>query len=464
MSVVEAVALARAGREEEVVLTARPSGRRSAGSFEVTDATGTLAAALDRPELAREGATIELRGFPATRRGEPVLADARWRSGGPSSFDVSRRDAGLALLTKVSQVRALSRSEAERGHPVRLDAVATYVSGAFRQLFVQDETGGLYVAIERRDAGIAVGDRVRVEGFTAPGGLAPVVVDPELRRLGPGRLPPAPRASAARLAAGHEDCRRVEVEGLVRGAIRGEADSGFLLAVEGQRIPVHLPPEWRDVPLPPVDARVRVRGVGGSHFNWRSQFDRAELFVPAPGDVEIEEAPPDPLLLPLVPVRDVLRTGSSGRWQRLARTRGVVLRHREGQPLYLRDASGTLVVDSDGIEPLVPGDEVEVLGFPASGPAPEPTVLAGNRLGHALEADLARLPARLIEVVPHEGGVTLLLQAADGVVEAHGDGELDPAPPRGSLLEVTGVLLPHDHGDGGAPGLRVLLRSLAKLS
>jgi PAS domain S-box-containing protein len=473
VSVVEAVALARAGREEEVVLTARLSGRRSAGSF---DATGTLAAALDRPELAREGATIELRGFPTTRRGEPVLADARWRSGGPSSFDVSRRDTGLALLTKVSQVRALSRSEAERGHPVRLDAVATYVSGAFRQLFVQDETGGLYVAIERRDAGIAVGDRVRVEGFTAPGGLAPVVVDPELRRLGPGRLPPATRASAARLAAGHEDCQRVEIEGLVRQAMRGEADSGFLLAVEGERIPVHLPPEWRDAPLPPVDARVRVRGVGGSHFNWRNQFDRAELFVPTPGDVVVEEAPPDPLLLPVVPVRDVLRTGSSGRWQRLVRTRGVVLRHREGQPLYLRDASGTLVVDSDGVEPLVPGDEVEVLGFPAPGPAvprledasfrrvapgpaPEPTVLAGNRLGHALEADLARLQARLIEVVPREEGVTLLLQAAEGVVEAHGDGELDPAPPRGSLLEVTGVLLPHDHGDGGAPGLRVLLRS-----
>ncbi len=478
LSVAEAIALAHADHLDEVRVTGRLSGRRSTGSFDLADATGSITVVLDRPDLAREGAPIEVRGFPALRRNEPLLADARSRSSGPSTFDVSRREPGLAPLTRAAAVRALPRDEAERGYPVRIEGVATYVSGAFRQLFVQDPTGGLYVSIASGDPGVKVGDRVLVEGWTAPGGLAPLVLDPVVRRLGAGSLPEALRPSAVRLAAGYEDCRLVEVEGVVRRPIRRGTSSGFVLDVDGERLAVHLPPEWHEPRLPPVDARVRVRAVAGSHFSWRGQFDRAELFAATPADVRVEEAPGDPFALPLVPARDVLRTESSGRWRRLVRTRAVVLHRREGQPLYLRDATGTLVAQSDGAQPLAPGDVVEVFGFPApghaaprledaffrrvgSGPAPPLAALDGNRLGNALEADLGSLRARLIEVVPHEEGTTLLLQAADGVVEARGDGDLEPAPPRGSLLEVTGVLLPHDHGDGSTPGLRVLLRSPA---
>ena len=66
-----------------------------------------------------------------------------------------------------------------------------------------------------------------------------------------------------------------------------------------------------------------------------------------------------------------------------------------------------------------------------------------------------------MEAVRQESGATLVLQAADGVVEARGTGDLDPVPPDGSTVEVTGILLAHDPGAGSAPALQLVLRSPA---
>jgi len=473
-TVAEARALADAGDEGEVRVLARVAAPRTARSFTLAAGGAAITADLDRAELLRPDVPIEVRGFPERRRGQPFLADARWRQSGTPPSQASRREAGLAPLRRIADVRALSREEAERGYPVRLEAVATYVAPDGRSLFAQDAGGGVFVAAGTAP-GVAAGDRLRVEGFTAPGRLAPVVVSSALARLGHGSLPPPLRVPPARLGAGFDDCRRVETSGHVRRVSRADGQTEIVIGVEGLRVPVHLPLELEDGAVPAVDARVRVAGVCGTAFGWSGGFDHVELFAASPDDVVVEGRSPSPDELPLVDARDLLRSGPGDRWERLVRTRGVVLHHRHGQPLFLRTGSGTVVALTRRAEPLRPGDVVDVAGFPVRGGSaprledatfrrvgqgdpPAPVAATGESLlGRALDAQLTRLSATVLEVVPRETGTTLVLQAGDDVVEARGDGDLVPPPPERGTVSVTGILLPHEGALG--PALHLLLRS-----
>jgi PAS domain S-box-containing protein len=478
-TIAAARALAASDAAGEVRLRGRARSRLSAHAFVVEDATATVTAELDRPEAVRQGTNIEVRGFVGRRRGEPVLLDARWRTIGTPEFQLSRREPGLARLERVADVRALSRAEAERGYPVRLRAVTTRYSGEEGQLFVQDATGALFVQLSTPIAGLAAGDDVLLEGFTAPGGLAPMVLHPAVRRLGPGRMPQTTPVTPARLADGYDDCRYVETTGVVRRIVSSSDEVVVLLGREGHLLPVHVSREHAAAHPLGVDAMLRVRGVAGSQFSWRNTFDHTELFVGRAEDVLVEAPAPDPFALPLLPLRDLLRSQTNGRWIRLVRTRGTVLHQRDGEPVYLRAPGGTLVAEAASAQPLLPGDEVEVAGFPvpgqplarlehasfrrlARGAPPEPMAVAPGELATAaLDAPLARFRARLLEHVPHESGATLVLQAGDDLVAARADGDFAPAPPEGGLLEVTGLLLPHDRGTHPAAELRLLLRSPA---
>ena len=217
----------------------------------------------------------------------------------------------------------------------------------------------------------------------------------------------------------------------------------------------------------------------GTGSSWR-----VAVFVGEPDDLEVEEPPsPSPFDQPARPVRDVLREGHEPERGRLVRVNGVVLHHRPGQPLYLRDATGTVVVETDQREPLAPGDLVDVVGFPATGgsgpriedasyrlaghglpPAPV-AVEAGQVVGGTLTAELVRLEAPLLSSVQGETGTTLLLQLGHGVLEARGDGDL-PAGlslEPGSLLAAQGILLAH-RDEGAEPILRLLVRSPADVA
>ncbi|MFN8093156.1 MAG: PAS domain S-box protein [Vicinamibacteria bacterium] len=467
VTVAEARALAAGDPDEEVRLLARVATPRPAGSFTVAAGGEAVVVDLDRAEAVRQDAPIEIRGFPATRHGLPLVADARWRLAGTPPSLASRREAGLAPLRRLADVRALPRAEAERGYPVRLEAIVTYVEPGRASLFVQDDTGGVFVRAGGLDA-LAAADRVLVEGVTAPGRLAPLVVATSVARLGRGVLPAARPVAAPRLAAGFEDCRRVETSGVVRRVTRGGGWTEILVDVEGLRVPVQLPIEIEDTARPPVDARVRVVGVCGSTFGWRGTFDHVELLTASLSYVVVEERPPSPLGLPFVGARDLLRSGPGDRWDRLVRARGVVLHHRSGQPLFLRTESGPVIVETLREEPLAPGDRVEVAGFPArdaaaprledatyrrvgGGNAPTPTAVAGGSLlGRSLDAELALLTATVLDAVKGETGTTLVLRAADDVIEARGDGDLDPMPERGTVIDVTGILLPQDAAAAGA--------------
>src|SRR5262249_30180319 len=89
------------------------------------------------------------------------------------------------LLTSARQVHQLSSEEAARPFPVKVRAVVTFCDESIGQLFVQDETGGIFVEIQG-DYGFRMqaGQELEIEGVSTPGGFAPDIAPRKIRLLG----------------------------------------------------------------------------------------------------------------------------------------------------------------------------------------------------------------------------------------------------------------------------------------
>lgn len=107
-------------------------------------------------------------------------------------------------------------------HRVRLRGVVTLQrpGGA---LFVQDQTGGLYVEIDE-PASTAPGDLVDALGFPTPGQYSPILEDAVVRRVGVGAAPVPVSVSAEQALTGNFDAQVVRIEGrlLDRTHVAGE--------------------------------------------------------------------------------------------------------------------------------------------------------------------------------------------------------------------------------------------------
>ncbi len=452
--------------------------RDSLRSFLVEDATGRMQAEIDRPEIISQDTEYDVWGFLDAGGAMPSLTETVSRLVTSAAVAPPRRDPGLSVLRSAAEIRALSRREAERGYPVTLDAVVTYLDPSDNLLFVQDASAGIYVYSAFRDFGLFPGAQVRLEGFTGPGNLAPIVVEPRVQLLGVAALPRPRKVSASLLLSGQEDCRRVEIEGVVRAVEVGPYQANLVLASDGQPLAAVVPRSG-GIPDPRrlLDARVRVRAVAGTNSNWRGQFQRVILDVPKTSEIEVLEAPPvDPFALPLVPVADVFRTGTGIPWEHRRRVSGVVLHQTPDRRLYLRDASGTFSARLSQALPTFPGEQVEVLGFPVPGtaapvladavarliarrPPPVPTPGdVGQLLGGTLEGELVSTEGRLESAVPVETGLRLLLQSGETFFEARLESESPVPQPYspGSLLALVGIC--RLSGTGREATLQILLR------
>jgi hypothetical protein len=71
-------------------------------------------------------------------------------------------------LRQVAEIRRLTVAEANRNIPVRLRAVVTYYDPLGPDLFVQDQTGGIWVDVEttKLNVPVSAGDLVEVTGVT----------------------------------------------------------------------------------------------------------------------------------------------------------------------------------------------------------------------------------------------------------------------------------------------------------
>lgn len=132
---------------------------------------------------------------------------------------------GLPTLTTAEQVRELTADQANRGYPVRLRAVVTYIDFAVGDFFAQDATAGIYVNESNRSLRFQPGDLLEIEGVTEELDFAPQITKARYRVLGRAPLPRPRKVHLGDLLSTREDSQWVQIEGIVQGV---ELDRGHL--------------------------------------------------------------------------------------------------------------------------------------------------------------------------------------------------------------------------------------------
>lgn len=275
----------------------------------------------------------------------------------------------LVTLTSIARVRGLSPEQAVRRYPVHLKAVVTFFDPVSFDLFLHDDTSGIWMAWTTDSPKVVVGDVVEVRGTTTFTDFAPDLLHPKLTILGKGHLPRPRKVAFEQMVSTLEDSEWVEVEGIVRQAeylhrTRNEKQLWMAVAIPGGTIDVQIPWDGSPVPAGLVDGRVRLRGACGSEFNAEGQQIGVALSVPSLEFVEILEPPrPDPLVGAPTPIGQLQRFGYHHELGHRVRLEGTVTAVMPGRGFYLEDPSGAVnVVTRQGIR-LQPGDRVETLGF-----------------------------------------------------------------------------------------------------
>ena len=398
-------------------------------------------------------------------------------------------------LTKAIDIRQLPISEIVRGRPVRLRAVVTYYDPETPDLFVEDETSGIWVNLENVKPNIPLHahDLLEIEGVTEFPDFAPQVGNPHFKLLGRVSMPRATPATLQELMSTRLDSRRVEIDGLVQRVYLGP-DSNVLLLdvhVEGGHVTGRLPFFTKPLPTNLVGARVRLRGTCGAEFNLSYQLTGVVIEIPYESEIRIlRPASSDPYNAPLKDVAQLLRFDHQGTIERRILVHGVVTLFAAGRAIYIeQDGSPLLIRTRQKVPVLQPGDEVDAVGFtvvdlfsPALQDAiyrptghralPVPIILdaksalngtSANFHPRSYTASLIQVKGRMTGSSLNPWEQVLLLQDGNVVFEAH---LAEPAVPEqflelreGSVLEVSGICTVETDENREPTMFQVLLRS-----
>jgi signal transduction histidine kinase len=275
-------------------------------------------------------------------------------------------------LRPIAEVLRLDDATLQRGEPVRIRAVTTYVrEGIDRDLIVQDATGGIYVAGSRLAAAehLEPGREVEIEGVTVFGNFAPRMVARSIRPLGMVALPAPEMVSFDDLRSGRCDCRRIEIAAVVR-SVSIEARAQPPQAVVRVATPAGTFDVWcldadEAMAHALVDASVRVQGVAFAWDTSRRQFRGFYVLANRLSDFRIMRPPSgDPFAAPLSSPENLLRFHPDGLATNRVRLRGVVTWMGTGDSLVLQsgDLGVRIRTESRGAPPV--SAEVEAAGFP----------------------------------------------------------------------------------------------------
>jgi PAS domain S-box-containing protein len=268
-------------------------------------------------------------------------------------------------LTTVADARSMTAEEAGKRHPIEVTGVVTLSNPGERELFIQDETAGIYVYAETTPPGLKQGSRVRVTGVTDVGWFSPIIEAGTITPLGDAPLPDPLPYTFSLNDTRWLDARYVQTVCLVRGVEsvkRGTALSVFSTAGPGlvlitEQIPEPALRHW-------VGSVVRVRGVCGPEYSQNGRLTGAHrLMVQSRADVTVVEPAERVAAAPFRSVRHV-RTFLPGTSPiQLIRMAGVVTGQSQPGELLVQDGTGGFTV-RHGAGPAPPvGTRVELTGF-----------------------------------------------------------------------------------------------------
>ena len=390
----------------------------------------------------------------------------------------------LPVLTRIAEVRKLTRDQARQGYPVHLKAVVTYFDAhpSATDMFIQDATGSTWVGWDPSLPEAEPGQLIDLWGITTQIDFAPDIRAPRWKVIGQVPLPPPKRVTFEEMASTTVDARRVQIEGIVRSAEVPANDPTLRLVLEmpGGRVLVRVPNQ-NTVPPGLVDSRVLIYGVCGATFNQRSQIIGVALYVPTlEGIKTIEAGPADPFAAPSRPVADLQTYTFTGLPAHRVMVSGVVTAMFH-EVFYIADQTGSVEVHSSQTTRLTPGDRVEVVGFAGfvdsrptlkdaiyrlrgGGPRPSTTAIkaAEALVDDKYDSSLVTMEGTLTALVSLPNEEVLSVQQGSTVFSAITDrnkGQARLELREGSLVQITGICLIEKDIAGVPQSFKIRLRS-----
>jgi diguanylate cyclase (GGDEF)-like protein len=357
---------------------------------------------------------LEVAGFLRWEHGHPMLDEAVLVDG-VEAADRGHAPASGFTLTTARAIHQLPASASQQGYAVHLRAVVTYFDPGNHLLFVQERTDGVFVqtnGIEKLS--LRAGDEVEVTGVTLAS-FAPDVGAARIRIIGHAGLP-APKAARFESANwGREDCRWLELGGIVEHVAQGTGDTLLTLSWGKATYSAHvLAPPGALAHL--LDAEVKLRGVCGAIYNAKRQMLGIQIYVPESECIRVvRAASSDPFSMAATPIADLLQFSRTRNMGHRVRIQGTVTYPNRSGPTWIRDSTGGVMIQDHEPAPLAAGDLVDVVGFPEiagfgpalrgaqmrrlqSGAPPAPVrVTAGQAIKGDFDGQLVQMEGTLID-------------------------------------------------------------------
>ena len=263
-------------------------------------------------------------------------------------------------LTTVEQVRQLTAEAIGAQVKVHLRGTVTYSDGTVQLLLLQDATGA--VRVEDMPP-IESGASVDLQGTVLSGGPSPEVTFGSIRVGDSHSQLPAPvRPSAQDLASGRLQFRYVEIEGVVKSAVKDQGGR-FSLVIHalGWDIKVAVRDQSTFDCHPLVDAAVRVRGDVFTSLDVRGVPIGVRLWLTAIEDVKVVQPAPPSTNVPVRTVVSVLSTDRTHQSDHRIRLHGSVALERG--KLTLQDSTGKIRLHPAPSESIEDDRLLDVLCF-----------------------------------------------------------------------------------------------------
>jgi signal transduction histidine kinase len=429
-----------------------------AAGWQFSDSTGAIGIADHVGANVNQVGPVDLVAFVVRASGGLALRDVR------STFAANRKTttAKEAVITSVARLRGLSAEEADSGTGVSLDAVVTYYEPNWGRMFVQDRTGGIYVALNNvaKYPAIRIGDRLLIKGVSGAGDFAPVVRTPSFQVLeGHASLPVPSSLNIETIFSGLADSQWVELEGIVQSTGM-EEDHPFAMLSWGSHEYKVVLPQGVSVPRDWIDVRFKIRGACGSLFNGKRQLLGIQLFVQGLDQFsrmpDADGARTESGKNAITTIDKLLQFSPNVTPGHRVHLRGKVLAAHAQGPTWIRDASGAVAIREHNEIALMSGDIIDVVGFAfpgafspeihqgaisrrASGVPPQPIDVTPNQaLFGGVDAQLVRIEGRLITEYRNGRDETLLLRNGRTLFTVRGPGSV-PVYDKGAILRLTGI-------------------------
>ncbi|HWD93331.1 MAG TPA: ATP-binding protein [Verrucomicrobiae bacterium] len=266
-------------------------------------------------------------------------------------------------LTNVAQVQNFPLEKAREARPVKLKATVTFCDPEWRLLFVQDESGSVYVGRSKPSGdpswNLKLGQLVSLEGVTSRGVIQCNIDEQNLRVVGQSKLPDPFQVNSDDSFKKAGDARLVRMVGFIPGV--GPQGKKFVFDLQvrpDKTIKCFVLNAEAAFVATLAGQMVEVTGVLGLDLDSaRRPTGKYVLWIMEPG--EIKKIRP----IPATPISDLSTSKNDPSSDGPVHIRGNVVSQHEGKFFVVGDDTDKVQVNSEDPVFLGDGSPVEVFGY-----------------------------------------------------------------------------------------------------